>query len=89
MVVELDAVALASVAGTGGITGRASCASKLLTKPKLGARTFITLRDDRAEAVVEDGAVDVVRSVPVLLPLLPDVDAVNMLWLLTGVLLEF
>lgn len=35
---------LDSLAGTGGITGLASCASNELTSPKLGALTFITLR---------------------------------------------
>lgn len=41
---DVCAVDLTEV-GTGGITGRASWASRELTTPRLGARTFVTERD--------------------------------------------
>lgn len=40
----VDEVGPDSLAGTGGMTGRANCASNELTKPKLGALTLITFR---------------------------------------------
>ena len=49
-----------SLAGTGGITGLANWASKELTKPKLGARTLITLRAGKTAGV--EGDVDDVED---------------------------
>lgn len=42
------------VAGTGKITGRASCASSELTTPKLGARNDVTVRE---MVGIDDGVV--------------------------------
>lgn len=45
------------VAGTGKITGRASCASSELTTPKLGARNEVTERETMVGIDDGDGVV--------------------------------